>query len=64
MPDPKKPVDASKIPVRPTEPTEPQTPTEGIVDAPLAADLDGQIGTRLAGVAWRARMRWLDDGGR
>jgi hypothetical protein len=45
-------------------PFEAPTPvTEGI-GHPLVADLDGQIGSRRAGVAWRARMRWLDDGGR
>jgi hypothetical protein len=24
----------------------------------------GRIGTEQTGVSWRARMRWLDDGGR
>jgi hypothetical protein len=26
--------------------------------------VEGSIGTRLTRLAWRARMRWLDDGGR
>ena len=41
----------------------PTPTTDGIGDS-LVADLEGQIGSRRAGVAWRARMRWLDDGGR
>jgi len=41
----------------------PTPTTEGIGD-PLVAEPDGQIGSRRAGIAWRARMRWLDDGGR
>jgi hypothetical protein len=42
----------------------PEPATEGMRDATLPADFDGQIGPALASVAWRARMRWLDDGGR
>jgi hypothetical protein len=42
---------------------DPEPAAEGISDTRLPADSDGQVGTRLASIAWRARMRWLDDGG-
>ena len=41
---------------------EPVTPSSDTSRAP--GDLDGRFGNRLAMVSWRARMRWLDDGGR
>jgi hypothetical protein len=43
---------------------DPEPATEAIRDTPLPADFDGRVGTRLARIAWLARMRWLDDGGR
>lgn len=30
----------------------------------LPRDDEGRIGTDLANLSWRSRMRWLDDGGR
>jgi hypothetical protein len=30
----------------------------------LAHDDQGRIGTDLANLSWRSRVRWLDDGGR
>jgi len=30
----------------------------------LPHDDEGRIGTDLANLSWRSRMRWLDDGGR
>jgi len=42
----------------------PEPITKGVGDPTLPADFDGQIGTPVASIAWRARMRWLDDGGR
>jgi hypothetical protein len=30
----------------------------------LPHDAEGRIGTDLANLSWRSRMRWLDDGGR
>jgi hypothetical protein len=30
----------------------------------LPHDGEGRIGTDLANLSWRSRMRWLDDGGR
>jgi hypothetical protein len=30
----------------------------------LPPDAEGRIGTDLASLSWRSRMRWLDDGGR
>ena len=30
----------------------------------LPHDHEGRIGTDLANLSWRSRMRWLDDGGR
>ena len=39
-------------------------PTEPGRDLPLPDDVASQIGNRLVNVAWRSRMRRLDDGGR
>jgi hypothetical protein len=40
-------------------------PTSGSrAGSDLPHDNEGRIGTDLANLSWRSRMRWLDDGGR
>ncbi len=41
---------------------EPTNGSRAVSDLPH--DDEGRIGTDLANLSWRSRMRWLDDGGR
>ena len=46
-------------------PSDGPEPTLGSTAArELPYDIEGRVGTDLMTVAWRSRMRWLDDGGR
>ena len=38
--------------------------TEPVGQRDVPHTIEGRIGTDLAKLSWRARMRWLDDGGR
>ena len=46
----------------PSDAPKPSSESKGEIRLPR--DLHGQINGRLARISWRARMRWLDDGGR